>query len=253
MAKSITSAYYDDYWSRHTGWTPHPSLTTLKRKLFTRFVTPHTVVLDVGCGNGVHYGRDLASIAPEYYGLDISEVAVETAQRNGIRAQSHNLQVPFPFPAGKFDTILCVEVLEHLFDPAFALSEMRRVLKGGGHIIVSVPNIAHLSNRVRAVLGGFSPGGTPETSSRRQWADPHIRFFTLRSLRGLAAEQRMNLVEVYGEGFSVFSTFPVFSPLAARLVGWERLERWSQPFEFLARWWPSLMAGHLIGVIKYMG
>ena len=45
-------------------------------------------------------------------------------------------------------------------------------------------------------------------------------------------EQHLKLTELYGEGFSLFSTFPVLSPLAARGVGWDRLERWSRRFEF---------------------
>ena len=250
MNKPSVADYYHDYWAARDGWTPHPSLTPLKREIFSRFISRQTVALDVGCGDGAHYGRALAAFAREYHGLEISDVAVAVAQQHGIRAQCHNLQAPFPFHAETFDTILCIEVLEHLFDPAFALGEMRRVLKGDGHIILSVPNIAHVSNRVRAALGGFSPGGTPETSSRRPWGDPHIRFFTVKSLRALISEQQLRLFELYGEGFSVFSTFPVLSSLAARAVGWERLERWSQPFEFMARWWPSLCAGHLIGVAR---
>ncbi len=230
-------------------WLPNPSVSPRQRQLFMEFVKPETVVLDVGCGNGEHYGRFLASITPEYYGVDISDAAIEVAQSHGIRARQHNLQAPLPFPNEMFDIIICLEVLEHLFAPDFVLGEMHRVLKPGGHIIFSVPNIAHISNRIRAVLGGFSPGGTPETSSRRPWADPHIRFFTVRSIKAFVAEQNLRLLDLHGEGFALFNTMPVLSPLAAHLVGWERLKAWSRPFEFLAKWWPSLCANHLFVIL----
>lgn len=47
----------------------------------------------------------------------------------------------WPFPDNTFDTIVCTEVLEHLlFDPMFAVSEMCRVLKPGGGVLITVPN-----------------------------------------------------------------------------------------------------------------
>ncbi|MCS6910403.1 MAG: class I SAM-dependent methyltransferase [Anaerolineales bacterium] len=215
-----------------------------------RYITPTSVALDVGCGDGAHYGRLLAGIAREYHGLEISEMAVQVAQQNGIIARQHDLLTAFPYADHSFDVVLCIEVMEHLFEPSFVLAEMRRVLKPAGHIIISVPNIAHFSHRIRAVLGGFAPGGTPETSSRRPWADPHIRFFTVRSLKAFLAEHDMQPVELHGEGLGLFSTLPVISRLASRFVGWERLERWSQPFEFLAHWYPSLLAGSILIVAK---
>lgn len=251
MNHTAYTDFYNDYWSERDKWMPNPSLTPLQRQLFTRLITRDTIVLDVGCGDGGHYGRELATIAREYHGLDVSPAAVETARQNGIRAQQHDLAQPFPFNDKVFDTVICIEVLEHLFNPALALGEMRRVLKLNGRILLSVPNTVHIANRVRVLLGGFSPGGTPETSSRRPWADPHIRFFTARSLRAFVVEQGLRPSHLYGEGFSLFSTFPFFSSIAARLLGWERLERWSQPFEFMARWYPSLCAGHLFAVATH--
>jgi methionine biosynthesis protein MetW len=253
MEKSRTTQFYNEYWSAREGWTPHPKLTLLKREVFTRLVTDQTIVLDVGCGDGAHYGKALASIARAYHGLEVSETAVAIAQRNGILAQVHDLSKPFPFADATFDRVICLEVVEHLFDPAFALAEISRVLKPDGCVILAVPNIVHISNRMRGLLGGFSPGGTPETASRRPWADPHIRFFTLRSLRQFVAEQGFRITELYGESFALFSTFPVLSPLAARVIGWNWLERMSQPFEFLARLWPSLLAGNLTAILNRVG
>jgi len=81
MSKSATTEYYNGYWTERPGWTPHPSVTPLKRRLVTRLVNEHTDVLDIGCGDGAHYGQALASIARSYRGLDVSQVAVEVVQQ----------------------------------------------------------------------------------------------------------------------------------------------------------------------------
>ena len=249
MSESIVTRYYNDYWAVSEGWTPHPSLSPLKRKILTRWITRQSSVLDVGCGDGAHYGRLLATIAHAYYGLDVSQVAVDVARQSGILARQHDLGNAFPFPDEMFDSVICLEVLEHLFDPAFTLREICRVLKPNGCAILSVPNIAHFSNRARLLFGRFAPGGTPETSSRRPWADPHIRFFTLNAWRAFIAEQGLQIVALHGESFSLFSTIPLWSSFAARWVKWERLEQWSQPFEFMARLLPSLCAGHFLAIV----
>ncbi|MCA1554138.1 MAG: methyltransferase domain-containing protein [Chloroflexi bacterium] len=243
-----TSEYYNHYWSPTEGWSPVATLSPLKRGLIHRIVRSGDAVLDVGCGDGAHYGRLLASTAGRLDGLDVSKVAVENAKPNGIAAQVHDLQSAFPFEDATYNVVLCIEVLEHVFDPALVVSEMRRVLRPDGLLLVSVPNVAHAGNRLRMMLGGFSPGGSPDTSSRRPWADPHIRFFTVKSLRSLITEQHLHIKELHGEGVSLFSTLPLVSSWAAKVVGWRRLERWSQSFEFLARVKPSLWAGHLIVV-----
>lgn len=251
MSKSAAKVYYDDYWTRREGWTPHPALSSLQRRIFAQSINERMTVLDVGCGDGEHYGRWLATVAEKYHGLDVSQTAVDAARQNGILAERHDLTSAMPFPDATFDVVICMEVLEHLFDPAYTLGEIVRLLKPDGVVLMSVPNIAHFSNRIRMLLGGFSPGGTPETSSRRPWADPHIRFFTMRSFRPFVAEQGLKIVRLYGEGFSIFNSLPVVSSLAARLFGWKRLERWSLLFEFMARLAPSLCAGNFIAVARH--
>ncbi|MBI5650223.1 MAG: methyltransferase domain-containing protein [Chloroflexi bacterium] len=251
MPAQTTETHYNSYWTPDpTSWSPHPTLTPRKLALFEQLISKTSVVLDVGCGDGMHYGARFAHVAQAYHGLDVSSVAVQSARTHGILAQQHNLENVLPFPDSMFDVVICIEVVEHLFEPAFVLGEIKRVLKPAGKLLLAVPNIAHFGNRLRLAFGGFAPGGTPETSARRPWADPHIRFFTVRSFRAFVAEQQMEITRLYGEGFAFFSALPVVSPLLAKWVGWERLDRWSQPIEFMARIMPSICAGHLIAVVQ---
>ncbi|MSV30722.1 MAG: methyltransferase domain-containing protein [Bryobacterales bacterium] len=64
----------------------------------------------------------------------------------------------FPYPDGHFATVLCCELIEHLFeDPMHLMSEINRILKPGGHLVLTTPNV--ISNRaISAILQGYHPG-----------------------------------------------------------------------------------------------
>jgi glycosyltransferase involved in cell wall biosynthesis/SAM-dependent methyltransferase len=64
----------------------------------------------------------------------------------------------FPYPDGHYSTVLCCELIEHLFtDPMHLMSEINRVLRPGGHLVLTTPNAAGL-RAVAAVLQGYHPG-----------------------------------------------------------------------------------------------
>jgi SAM-dependent methyltransferase/glycosyltransferase involved in cell wall biosynthesis len=64
----------------------------------------------------------------------------------------------FPYPDGYFATVLCCELLEHLkHDPMWMMSEINRILKPGGTLVLTTPNVVSL-RAVRAVLMGIHPG-----------------------------------------------------------------------------------------------
>jgi len=68
---------------------------------------------------------------------------------------------PFPYPDEYFSTVLCCELIEHLpSDPMHLMSEVNRILKPGGHFLVTTPNIASL-RALAAILQGFHPGFFP--------------------------------------------------------------------------------------------
>jgi SAM-dependent methyltransferase len=65
---------------------------------------------------------------------------------------------PFPYPDGHFSTVLCCELIEHLFtDPMHLMGEVNRILKPGGHFVLTTPNIASLRG-LAAILQGYHPG-----------------------------------------------------------------------------------------------
>jgi len=68
---------------------------------------------------------------------------------------------PFPYPDAHFDTVLCCELVEHLKeDPMHMMAEINRVLKPGGTLVMTTPNIASL-RAISAILQGYHPGFFP--------------------------------------------------------------------------------------------
>ncbi len=83
-----------------------------------------------------------------------------------------------PLPDASVGLVLCLEVLEHLmFDPMHVLSEINRILKMGGMLLLSTPNLASWKAAV-SVLTGCSPLSYGKFSKARQHGSMHIREWT---------------------------------------------------------------------------
>jgi SAM-dependent methyltransferase len=121
---------------------------------------PVTSLLDVGCNVGT-WLQDCARRYPSarLAGVEINQTALDQAQVNVPTAHlEHAGAEALPFPDQSFQYVTCVEVLEHLpvdLRPA-AFQEMRRVLKPGGCLILTVPHAGWFawldSNNVRLRL-----------------------------------------------------------------------------------------------------
>lgn len=104
-----------------------------------------TRVLDAGCGEGVLVEEFAGRLAIE--GVD--------AHYSSDRVRPGSL-TSLPYADASFDRALCLDVLEHLTfeEQPRALAELHRVLRPGGELLVSVPNLAHLQSRVHFLLAG---------------------------------------------------------------------------------------------------
>jgi SAM-dependent methyltransferase len=136
-------------------------------------------MLEVGAGRG-----DLALMLLRRYGERIAYTGIEpfgeyaaVALARGLSVQVSDLQAFSARPQGPFDLILLDNVLEHLIDPASALSALRAMLAPGGALVVVVPNL-------RDVRRFY-----PSLYRRRYLWIPqeHVNYFTWRSLRAIMA------------------------------------------------------------------
>ena len=117
-------------------------------------------VLEVGCGRG-EFSCWLSSLLPPTQTLvaaDISAAAVEKGQRVAKELGIHNICwekadiQALPFPTGCFDTVISCETIEHVPNPRLAVSELARVLKPGGKLILTTPNYCGPFGLYRAYL-----------------------------------------------------------------------------------------------------
>jgi SAM-dependent methyltransferase len=108
-------------------------------------LAPATRVLDAGCGEGVLVDEYAGRLAIEGLDPNYSSDRVRTGSLTAL-----------PYADGTFDRALCLDVLEHLSfeEQPRALAELHRVLRPGGELLVSVPNLAHLQSRIHFLLRG---------------------------------------------------------------------------------------------------
>ena len=112
-------------------------------------------ILDIGCGEG-HITAKIGEALPfaEISGLDYSVSAITSAV-------SHYNDIDFcvasayrpPYNDDYFDIVLCNNVWEHVPDPVALLSQIRRITKPSGHLIISTPNRYRFGNLVLVLLG----------------------------------------------------------------------------------------------------
>lgn len=98
---------------------------------------PAAVLLDAGCGSG----RTLEQLAPlgEVHGIELDPAAAAVAQARAVGEVRIGRLEELPWETDTFDLITCLDVIEHTPDDRFTLSELRRVCKLGGRLLLTVP------------------------------------------------------------------------------------------------------------------
>lgn len=120
-------------------FTHNPLLRVLKQ-----FDFKNKKVLDIGCGTGT-VCLYFASKGCNVVGIDISKKAIKLAKLNARNLGFYNKTDYFvsDFPnetvSGKYDLIICSEILEHIDDHRTALKRIYQLMKKGGHVLFSVP------------------------------------------------------------------------------------------------------------------
>lgn len=113
-----------------------------------------------------------------------------------------NMEEALPFQNASFDVVMCLEGIEHVIEPSSLISEMCRVVKPGGTIIVSMPNVQSLHSRLEFLFTGtlyqFDPRYTHHP--RGQPIDRgHISPISLVQLHYLFEENNTSLIEATGD------------------------------------------------------
>ncbi|OPG02710.1 SAM-dependent methyltransferase [Streptomyces sp. GKU 895] len=168
---------------------------------------PAQTILDIGCGDGTA-AATAAPLLPSHrlVGVDWSQDALRRARtRIPYAVRGELTGGGLPFGSGSVDAVLFSEVVEHLVDPDAAMDEIRRVLRPGGHLMLSTPNLAAWYNRA-LLLAGVQPVFS-EVSLRAIHGRPgrevvgHLRLYTARALREFVAAAGFTVVRLEGAPF----------------------------------------------------
>lgn len=156
---------------------------------------PHAdSLLDVGCGDGnktMRYANELAVGKDRVYGIEQQPHYVELAKHHLHVVQVDLERDRFPFKDEELDVIVCNQVLEHLKNIFLPLQEMARILKTGGYLIIGIPNLAAVQNRLLLLLG--------RQPMCNAILGPHVRCFTTKGFTDfLKLNQNFELVEIRG-------------------------------------------------------
>jgi glycosyltransferase involved in cell wall biosynthesis/SAM-dependent methyltransferase len=160
-----------------TGSQPDPSgyiETHLKRFTRTLEITPRGTagdrILEMGAylhiTPGLRFTLGYGEVRGCYYGpagrTETRTVVSEDGQEFTCEVDLFDAERdPFPYPPDHFSTVLCCELIEHLpTDPMHTMAEINRILKPGGHVVVTTPNIAGL-RAIAAAMEGYHPGFFP--------------------------------------------------------------------------------------------
>ncbi|MER3446530.1 MAG: hypothetical protein C4291_06645 [Candidatus Dadabacteria bacterium] len=134
-------------------------------------------LLDIGCGKG-DFSSLLIKDGWKVWGTDLDSSIVCDASGKGLNAVVADVAEGLPFEGGFFDCVFAGEIVEHLVDTDFFIKEVYRVLKKGGSVIITTPNLASFENRIRILLGIY-----PIWVSYSLEGVGHIRAYTPRALK----------------------------------------------------------------------
>ncbi|HXR28134.1 MAG TPA: class I SAM-dependent methyltransferase [Solirubrobacteraceae bacterium] len=194
-------AYHEAIWEAVPGGL-EPSHFALRRAFLLGRVTAGERALDVGCAEG-RFAAELAGAGLQVVGIDVAAEPLRRARERHpeLELELVDGEAPWPLPDASFDVVWAGEVIEHVADTAAWLSEVRRVLRPHGRLLLSTPahgllRRARLALSARAFAAHFDPLGD------------HLRYYTRGTLTQL----------LEGFGFEQVSVRSAGGPPGARAL-----------------------------------
>lgn len=179
-------------------------------------------IIDLGCGDGALLKR-LKEKVPQatLYGADLSEKGCELAKPYCYQTKALDFNEKLPYRKNFFDVVIAQEVIEHLQSPDLFLSECRRILKPGGYLLVTTPNILSWTQRILVVLGVYPTVLEVSKTNRHHGlrflkkvipnTQPvgHIHVFSRYALTDMLESYDFSIIDVQSVGIPYRLPFPL--------------------------------------------
>jgi 2-polyprenyl-3-methyl-5-hydroxy-6-metoxy-1,4-benzoquinol methylase len=163
----LRTIYPPDYYAYNYDEAVHPFANRVKQWLDERKLqgwlglcrTRQPWFLDVGCGNGRFLDalRRRGVPAEQLWGIELDDGVVARLRAQGYQARMGPIEAVTDLPAGRFDLIVLLQVIEHVADPAALVGRLARLLAPGGLLVIETPNVDSLDAALfrRRYWGGY--------------------------------------------------------------------------------------------------
>lgn len=184
---------------------PNPHIFEAVRRSWSAQPARGKTALDLSPGDGAT-SRLLASLG---YAVVVTDYDRPPRLEQGIqRVGGVDLNHFLPFRSSTFDAVDLVEVIEHIENQPQLIREIRRVLKPGGRVLISTPNILNVFSRIRFLFTGFLRGRVrPVHYSKRPGNAPNIYLIHFYELYYLLFHYGFEVVELRRTRVKLASSF----------------------------------------------
>jgi len=150
-------------------------------------------ILDIGCFDGTFLSF-FKKTTNNLYGLETSKYGLKQCRKKGLKVKNFFIDgnKKIPFKSNFFDYIIAGEIIEHIYDTDFFLEEIFRLLKPGGILLLSTPNLSSLGRRLTLFLG-CNP--IIELSPNEKLSSGHIRYFVKKTLFSLLKKHKFRITD----------------------------------------------------------
>lgn len=173
-------------------------------------------ILDIGCYDGTFLSL-IKNRNNKFYGIEANDYGVVECKKKEIKVEQlfFDDKSKFPFEKNFFDFIVAGEIIEHIYDTDFFLEEIHRILKPGGKLIISTPNIASLGRRLFLFIGR---NPIIEVSPNEANSSGHIRYFTFDTFEWLLKKHNFKLLKKQSDVVNFSSTGNLKSKMLAKIL-----------------------------------
>lgn len=174
-------------------------------------------ILDLPCGAGAFTRRMLMQGAEDVIAADCQNILQFSYDKFALADMNRRLD----FPDNTFDAVVCIDGIEHVERPFDFIEEARRVLRRGGVLVISTPNLMALRSRWRWLLTGFHQGEKIPLDESNRTPLHHISLVSFTDLRYRLHTRRLRVTSVRTNRYRwIGLVYGVFAPVSYLMTRW---------------------------------